>query len=156
MTGLFTNYGHMRRISHQMATSTPKNCVQRTIPLHDAKVMAWCGIASTIVLDPYFFEKVTPQGFQSCCVTAMLQNCVIPELRQRNALHNIVWMQDCALSHMEMSARRILQQHFGDRVISHHFPFPVEHRDTPTSSLWISGIRDNSNIGSAIPKLCQI
>ncbi|GFY55826.1 hypothetical protein TNIN_478661 [Trichonephila inaurata madagascariensis] len=33
----------------------------------------------------------------------MLQNYVIPELRQRNALNDVVWMQDGALPQKEMS-----------------------------------------------------
>ena len=54
----------------------------------------------------------------------MLQNYVIPELLQRNALNDIVWMQDGAPPHIVKSVRSVLEQHFGNRITSRHFPFP--------------------------------
>lgn len=132
-----------------------KNCVHwadtnphavAPVPLYDAKVTVWCGIAGTIVLGPYFFEEATPTGFVTCSVTgsrytAMLQNYVIPELLQRNALNDIVWMQDGAPPHIATSVRRVLEQHFGDRVISRHFPFPWPPRspDLTPMDFWFWG-----------------
>ena len=55
--------------------------------------------------------------------TAMLQNCVIPELFQRNALNDIDWIQDGAAPHTAKTVHRVLEQHFGDHIISCHFPF---------------------------------
>ena len=53
--------------------------------------------------------------------TAMLKNYVVLELLQRNALNDIVWMQDGVPPHVAKSVRRVLEQHFGDRIILRHF-----------------------------------
>ena len=47
------------------------------------------------------------------------------ELLQQNALNDFVWMKDGAPPHVAKSVRRVLEQHFGDRIISHRFPFSV-------------------------------
>ena len=54
----------------------------------------------------------------------MLSHYAIPELQRQNALCGIVWMQDGAPPHVGSSVKRLLSQQFGNRVISHHFPFP--------------------------------
>ena len=97
--------------------------------LFDAKVTAWCSISGIVLFGPYIFEEATPSGFVTCSViasrcTAMLQNYVIPELLHRNALNDIVWMQDGAPSRKAMSVRRVLEQHFSD-PISHAIFFSV-------------------------------
>ena len=69
------------------------------------------------------FVPCSVQLHASRC-TAMLQNYVIPEFLQQNALNDIVWMQDGALSHIAKSVLRVLEQHFGNRIISRHFLFP--------------------------------
>ena len=48
--------------------------------------------------------------------TVMLQNYVMPELLQLNALNDIIWMQDSAPAHIAKSVRRIIEQHFGDHI----------------------------------------
>ena len=133
-----------------------KNCVHWAeqnphdvvaLPLYDAKVTVWCGITSTFILGPYFFEETTVDGrVQSCTVTSdryhnMLTHYVIPELQRRNALSNIVWMQDGAPPHVASSVKQCLTQHFGDRVISRHFPFPWPPRSPDLTPLdfWLWG-----------------
>ncbi|GFU35794.1 uncharacterized protein TNCV_1083571 [Trichonephila clavipes] len=102
------------------------------VPLFDAKVTVWCGITATFVLGPFFFEETTPTGPATCSVTgsryaAMLKNYVLPELRRRNALNDIVWMQDGAPPHIARSVKRLLDQHLV--ITSSHaiilFPWPA-------------------------------
>lgn len=132
-----------------------KNCVHwgetnhhavAPVPLFDAKVTAWCGITATFVLGPFFFEETTPTGPATCSVTglryaAMLKNYVLPELRRLNALNDIVWMQDGAPPHIARSVKRLLDQHFGDRIISRYYPFPWPARspDLTPMDFWFWG-----------------
>ncbi|GFW07462.1 uncharacterized protein TNCV_3915951 [Trichonephila clavipes] len=132
-----------------------KNCVHwgetnphavAPVPLFDAKVTVWCGITATFVLGPFFFEETTPIGPATCSVTgsryaAMLKNYVLPELRRRNALNDIVWMQDGAPPHIARSVKRLLDQHFGDRIISRYYPFPSPARspDLTPMDFWFWG-----------------
>ena len=39
------------------------------VPLHEAKVTAWCAIASTFVLNPYFFGELPKIGVESFSFT---------------------------------------------------------------------------------------
>ena len=52
------------------------------------------------------------------------QNYAILELFQKNARNEIVCMQDGAPLHMAKSVHGVLEQHFGDRIITRYFPFP--------------------------------
>ncbi|GFV75722.1 uncharacterized protein TNCV_1756501 [Trichonephila clavipes] len=116
------------------------------VPLFDAKVTVWCGITATFVLGPFFFEETTPTGPATCSVTgsryaAMLKNYVLPELRRRNALNGIVWMQDGAPPHIARSVKRLLDQHFDYRIISRYYPFPWPARspDLTAMDFWFWG-----------------
>ncbi|GFW98663.1 hypothetical protein TNCV_2758421 [Trichonephila clavipes] len=73
-------------------------------------------------------SETTPTGPATCSVTgsryaAMLKNYVLPELRRWNALNDIVWMQDGVPPHIARSVKRLLDQHFGDRIIPRYYPF---------------------------------
>ena len=119
------------------------------VPLFDAKVTVWCDITATFVLGPFFFEETTPTGPATCSVTdsryaAMLKNNVLPELRRRNALNDIVWMQDGAPPHIAKSARKVLEQHYGDRITHSIFLFR-DLRDHPIGLLWNFGYGNISN-----------
>lgn len=53
----------------------------------------------------------------------MLTNFLEPELRQRNALENVIFMQDGATPHIVQPVREFLRDEFGEeRVISRMFP----------------------------------
>ena len=106
----------------------------------------WCGITSTFILGPYFFEEVTAGDLQTCTVTSaryldMLTRYAIPALQRQNALSEVVWMQDGAPPHIGSSVKRVLSQQFGDRVISRHFPFPWPPRspDLTPMDFWLWG-----------------
>ena len=90
----------------------------------------WYGILGTVLLDPYFFEEAAPTGFETYSLIAsrytdMLQNYVMPEMLQRNALNDIVWMQDSVPPHLAKSIHFLLEHYFSDRIISRPF------RDSP-------------------------
>lgn len=115
-------------------------------PLHEAKVTVWCGITGSFVIGPYFFEEVTPKGLKTCSITSqryetMLNNYLIPQLQQRKAIGNIVWMQDGAPPHVSNSVKQLLQQTFGDKVISRHFQFawPPRSPDLTPMDFWLWG-----------------
>ncbi|GBM01889.1 hypothetical protein AVEN_219006-1 [Araneus ventricosus] len=67
----------------------------------------------------------------------MLINCVIPYLQQRNFLSEVVWMQYAA-PHVGSSVKRLLTQHFTDRIIYHHFMFsgPPRSSDLTPMDFW--------------------
>lgn len=70
--------------------------------LHELTVL--CGITSTFILGPYFFEEVTFAGVKTFEIrndqyTTMLQISIISEFLQPNVLNGIVWMQDSASLH---------------------------------------------------------
>ena len=50
-------------------------------------------------------------------------------------------MQDGAPPHIAKSVHRVLEQHFGDRIISRHFPFPWPLRspDLTPKDFWFWG-----------------
>ncbi|GFV18356.1 uncharacterized protein TNCV_713271 [Trichonephila clavipes] len=113
-----------------------KNCVhwERRIltcgastPLFDAKVTVWCGIAATFVLGPFLTLGNDPDRPCTCSVTLSVcshaENYVLPELR-RNALNDIVWMQDGVPPHIARSVKGSWISIFGDRIIPRYYPFP--------------------------------
>ena len=62
-----------------------------TSPLHDEKMTVWCGITSTFLLGPYFFQEATDSDLQTCTVTSvryldMLSHYAITELQRQKAL----------------------------------------------------------------------
>ena len=56
-----------------------------------------------------------------------------------NALSEALWMQDGALPHVRSSVNHLLNQQFGDRVISSHFQFqwPPSSPDLTPVDLWL-------------------
>ncbi|GFX27592.1 hypothetical protein TNCV_4996471 [Trichonephila clavipes] len=77
-------------------------------------------------------------------VCSPAEKLCLTELRRRNALNDIVWMQDGAPPHIARSVKRLLDQHFGDRIISRYYPFRGL-RDPRSDALWISGFGAISN-----------
>ena len=91
-----------------------KNCVHNNphdlfaSPLHYKKVTVWCGITSSFILGPYFFEEVTVGDLQMCTVTSahyldMLTHHAISELQRQNALSEVVRIQDGIPPHVGSS-----------------------------------------------------
>ena len=81
--------------------------------IFDAKVIVRCVSTGIVILGPYFFKE------EKCAsrYTNMLQNFVMPLFLQRNALNDIVWMQDDAPRHIMKSVLRVHKQLFCDVII---------------------------------------
>ena len=90
-----------------------KNCVHwvdnnphrvLTSPLHDEKVTMWCGISSTFILSPYFFEEVTDGNLQTCTVTSAYYEDMLTHVPFLNYNGKILYLKMCgckmALLHM--------------------------------------------------------
>jgi hypothetical protein len=126
------------------AEENPRAIVQE--PLHDEKVTVWCGFTQDFLLGPFFFEEPTQHGFKTVTVTGeryrrLLEQQVITSLQQRNILGEVVFMQDGAPPHVSRNVKALLQQHFGDRIISRHFPFewPARSPDLTPADFWLWG-----------------
>ena len=65
-------------------------------------------------------------------------NCI---LRDWYALSEVVWMQNGSSLHVESSAKLLLCQQFGVRIISRHFQFPWPPRssDLTPMDFWLWG-----------------
>ena len=117
-----------------------------TVPLIDAKVTLWCNSADTVFFSPYFFENTTPTSLVKFSVkdaryTAMLQKYIIPELFQRNAPHDVIWMEDDALSQIAKSVYRAFEQLCDDRITSHYllFSWSLRFPDLTPIDFWFWG-----------------
>ncbi|KFM68220.1 hypothetical protein X975_07877, partial [Stegodyphus mimosarum] len=128
-----------------------KNCVHwaernphavAPVPLCDGKVTVWCGITATVVLGPLLFDEATPTGRATgFWYTALLQNYVVLVLCRWNALNDMIWMQDGAHLHIARSVKKLLEQRFDDRIISHHYLFllPLRYPDLMPIDFWFWG-----------------
>lgn len=108
------------------AANNPHSLIQH--PLHSETVNVWIGLNSRFIIGPYFFQEVDGNGELRTVTTngdrylEMLENFVLPELHQRNALAETTWMQDGAPAHIYGPVTELLQDEFEDRVISRGFP----------------------------------
>lgn len=71
----------------------------------------------------------------------MFTNFVIPNLKKRNDLSDVLLMQHDAPPDVEFSVKRFLKQHSDDRIISRHFTFlwPPRSPDLIPMDLWLWG-----------------
>jgi hypothetical protein len=101
------------------AAENPQELHQR--PLHSDKLTVWCGIASSGVLGPYFFEDnegaavtVTSERY-----VEMLRNFCEPELHRRGIDLSSVWFQqDAARTHTARTSVSLLRETFSQHFIS--------------------------------------
>jgi hypothetical protein len=111
---------------------------------HSDKLPAWCGIASFVVLGPYFFE-----GNEGAAVTVtsdryveMLRNFCERELRRRGIDLSSVWLQqDGATAHTARASMSVLQQIFSQHVISRggDVSWPAHSRDLSACDYFLRG-----------------
>jgi len=115
-------------------------------PLNDEKVTVWCGFTSSFILGPYFFEQ--EQNGQPVTVNGaryheMLENFVLPALRDRpdDQMERLIFQQDGAPPHIYRPVKQILQENFGNRIISRHFPnpWPARSPDLNPLDFWFWG-----------------
>lgn len=117
-------------------------------PLHSPKLTVWCGFTANFIIGPYFFQQEVIGRADPVTVTVtgnryreMLMNMVIPQLQQRGVIDTIIYLQDGAPPHIQNGVRQLLQQHFGNRIISRHFPvvWPARSPDLNPLDFWLWG-----------------
>ena len=71
----------------------------------------------------------------------MLNDHLLPELRKVRKIRSTIFMQDGAPAHTSNGVKEFLTQHFGDRIISRHFPnfWPPRSPDINLCDLWLWG-----------------
>ena len=101
------------------ATENPHNIHQK--PLHCKKVIVWCGVASSGVIGPCFFEDKAGRAVtvNSASYTEMLRTFLEPELQKLGVENQTLWFQqDGATAHTARAAMLVLDEMFPARVIS--------------------------------------
>lgn len=116
------------------ASENPREIHER--PLHPVKVTAWCGIASSRIIGPYFFEDVdgntvTLNGNR---YRQMLQEYFFHEVEDMNT-ENIWFQQDGATAHTARETMDMLRMNFPQRVISRFDDVPWPPRSIDLSPL---------------------
>lgn len=118
-------------------TTNPRIIHERQ--LHPLKVTVWCGVTSTRVIGPYFFEgedgeTVTVNGER---YRAMIENLIRPEVEDKPETW---WQQDGATAHTARQTMQLLREIFGERIISRYsdFNWPSRSPDltAPDFFLW--------------------
>ncbi|UYV61976.1 hypothetical protein LAZ67_1007240 [Cordylochernes scorpioides] len=127
------------------ATENPR--IFTEMPLHQRRVIVWCGFTSSFIIGPFFFEEINGRTFKTVSVTGeryvqLLREKVIPILQDRQALSEITFMQDGGPPHISRGAKQLLKDTFGeDRVISRHFihQWPSRSPDLTPCDFWLWG-----------------
>lgn len=92
------------------------------VPLHSQRVTVWCGIMSSCVIGPYFFQDVNGNAVTvtSQRYVDMLRTFLVPELRRRGLMLPDIWFQqDGATSHTAAISMAELRRHFRpDHIVS--------------------------------------
>lgn len=110
------------------ATENPHAIHQQ--PLYDKKTTVWCGFWAGGVIGPYFFdETVNGERYRQ-----MLTDFLWPELT-RLALDNMWFQQDGATCHTARDTIELIQQKFGERVISAKADVPWPSRSCDLTPL---------------------
>lgn len=117
-------------------------------PLNDEKVTVWCGFSSDFILDPYFFEHEQNGRTRAITVNGdrylnLLEDFVLPALRARpgDQIETLIFQQDGAPPHIYRPVKQVLQESFGNRIISRHFPnpWPARSPDLNPLDFWFWG-----------------
>ena len=109
-----------------------------TTTLHSPQLCVWMGLSSQFGLTPYFVNgTVNSENYLS-----MLQNHVIPQLKQRRAFSRTIFMQDQAPPHYASSVREFLNKKFPSRVISRgcDIAWPARSPDLNPLDFWFWGM----------------
>ncbi|XP_039280434.1 uncharacterized protein LOC120350562 [Nilaparvata lugens] len=89
-------------------------------PLHSPKVTVWCAMSTNGIIDPYFFEDDNGHAVTvtSARYVQMLNNFLIPELRQFHVNEDTYFQQDGATSHTARVSMDLMRNLFPNRLIS--------------------------------------
>lgn len=103
-----------RSPSHARYWSPTKPAAVQQRPMQPARQLVWCGLTSQHVIGPYYFEgSVSAEAYQK-----MLKDFLLPELRRLRMMRTVIFQQDGAPAHTAHTTIDMLQETFGDRVIS--------------------------------------
>nr|CAI5865735.1 unnamed protein product [Callosobruchus analis] len=119
------------------AKENPRVVHQRQ--LHPLKCTVWCGVSSERIVGPYFFENEV--GAAVTITSVQYRNMLDNFLRPAVANHPEIWFQqDGATAHTARDTMVLLQEIFGDRIISRrsNFNWPPRSPDltAPDFFLW--------------------
>jgi hypothetical protein len=104
---------------HYWSTANPRNIHQK--PSHSKKVTVWCGVASSGVIGPCFFEDEAGRAVtvNSSRYTEMLRTFLEPDLHRLGVETHTLWFQqDGATPQTARTAIRVLNEMFPGRMIS--------------------------------------
>ena len=115
------------------ASENPKEIHER--PLHAAKVTVWCGIMSSLIIEPYFFEEVNGDAVtvNGNRYRQMIQEYLLPEIGDNNT-GNIFFHQDGATAHTARATMEMLKAIFPNRLISRFGDVPWPPRSPDLSA----------------------
>lgn len=110
--------------------------------MHPEKVTVWCAIHARGIIGPYFFEnaqgeRVTVNGVR---YRAMLNDYFLPIVIE-NQLEQLWFQQDGATCHTANETMELLQEHFGEKVISRNGPviYPARSCDLTPCDFFLWG-----------------
>ena len=87
-------------VSYELERASPKENV-------------WCGVISEKVYGPFFFEEVTVRAVN---YLDMIEQYVVPQLKQDGTLDTIIYQQDGAPPHWANIVREQFNHIFNDRL----------------------------------------
>jgi hypothetical protein len=127
---------------HYWATEIPRDIHQKT--LHSEKVIIWCGVASFVVIGPYFCEDVAGKAVtaNSARYSEMLCTFLEPELQRLGVKNQTLWsQQDGATAHTARTAMRVLNKMFPARMISRrgNIEWPARSPDLSACDFFLWG-----------------
>lgn len=117
------------------STSNPH--IVQTQPLHSPHLTVWMGFNCKFGLTPFFFEGTV----NAIRYKEMLENHVIPGLKQKHAFKRTIFHQDGAPPHRSLVVRDFLNKQFPGRVIGLGFDitWPPRSPDLNPLDYWFWG-----------------
>lgn len=127
-------------------------------PLQTAKVTVWCGITSSRIIGPYFFEDVNGNtvSVNGDRYRQMIQEYLLPEIRSMN-IADIYFQQDGAPCHTARETIDILKASFSPRLISRFgdIEWPPRSPDLSAPDFFLWGyLKDR--VYNAMPNSLQV
>ena len=109
-----------RQNTRLWGTTNPRIIPERQ--LHLLKVIVWCGITSTRVIGPYFFED---EDGKTVTVNSERYRAMIETLIRQEVVDKpeTWWQQDDATAHTARPTMQLLREIFGERIISRSSDF---------------------------------
>lgn len=99
--------------------------------MHPKRVLVWCAFSSAGVIGPFYFDA----AISSESYLQMLQRNLVPALRRRGLLGNVIFQQDGAGPHTGSIVMNWLARRFGNDVISRLSDNPWPSRSPDLSPL---------------------